>query len=253
MRRSGWLLIAAFVVVSSMLMWACGGGGNKEPGAATEPVATSPAGETPEVGMTPQTGGDAGQFKELASQFKNATFKVTYKVSGSATREGVDGTMVWYKEGDNLRIDISGTLQGQRMNAVVIARPDQSYLCTETPGVGEGGTCYLAPGGPSQGADQIISGLEKALADPNVQVLGTETREIAGQAARCFTMQTSGSAGESEVCLSNEGVPLLSKAALAQGDMVLEATDYGRDVSESDFEPPYPVSEAVPSPSGQGQ
>jgi hypothetical protein len=247
MRRSGWLLIAVFVVVSSMLMWACGGGGDEEPGAATEPVATSPAGKTPE------SKGDTGQFKELASQFKNATFKVTYKVSGSATREGVDGTMVWYKKGDNLRIDISGTFQGEKMNAVLITRPDQSYLCTQTPETGEGGSCSATPGETGQGADQIIGGLEEALADPNVEIAGTESREIAGVGAKCFTMRSSGSAGESEVCLSNEGVPLLSKGALAQGEMVLEATDFGHDVSDSDFEPPYPVSEGTPGLSDQGQ
>jgi hypothetical protein len=253
MRRSGGFLIAVLVVVSSMLMWACGGGGNEEPGAATEPAATSPAEETPEAATTPQSGGDTGQFAELASQFKNATFKVTYKISGSATREGVDGTMVWYKKGDNLRIDISGTLQGERMNAVIITRPDQSYLCTETPGVGEGGTCYSTPGESGQGAGQVISSLEEALADPNVEILGTESREIAGQTAKCFTMRSAGSAGESEVCLSNDGAPLLSKAALAQGEMVLEATDFSRDVSDSDFEPPYPVSEVAPGLSDQGQ
>jgi len=236
-----------------MLMWACGGGGEEEPGAATDPLATSPAGETPEAGKTPESESDTGQFKELADRFKNATFKVTYKISGSATQEGADGTMVWYKKGDNLRVDISGTFQGEKMSAVLITRPDQSYLCTQTPETGEGGACIATPGETGQGADQVISGLEEALADPNVEIAGTESREIAGEGAKCFTIGPSESEGESEVCLSSEGVPLLSKATLAQGEMVLEATDFGRDISDSDFEPPYPVSEGAPGLSDQGQ
>jgi hypothetical protein len=246
MRRSRWFLIAVFVVVSSMLMWACGGDGNEEPGAATEPAATSAAGETPEAGKTPEAGGDTGQFADLASKFKNATFKVTYEVGGSATREGVEGTMVWYKKGDNLRIDISGTFEGEKMNAVLITRPDQSYFCTDAPEMGEGGSCFATPGETGGGASEIIGGLEEALSDPEVEVVGTESREIAGEAAQCFTTRSSGSQGESEVCLSNDGVPLLSKSVLAQGDMVLEAADFSRDVSDSDFEPPYPVSEDIP-------
>jgi hypothetical protein len=101
--------------------------------------------------------------------------------------------------------------------------------------------------------DQIIGGLEEALADPNVEIVGTESREMVGEAAKCFTMRSSASAGESEVCLSNEGVPLLSKAALDQGEMVLEATDFSHDVSDGDFEPPYPVSEDIPIVPDQGQ
>ena len=234
MRRSGWLLIAVFVVASSMLMWACGGGDEEEPGPTGEPAATSAAGETPQAGTTPEAGGDTGQFAELAGKFKNATFKVTYKVSGSATREGVEGTMVWYKKGDNLRIDISGTFQGEKMNAVLITRPDQSYFCSDAPEMGEGGSCLATPGEAGGGAGEIISGLEEALSDPEVEVVGTESREIAGEAAECFTMRSSGSQGESEVCLSNDGVPLLSKSVLAQGDMVLEAADFSRDVSDGD-------------------
>ena len=67
MRRSGGLLIAVFVVVSSMLTWACGGDEEAGPGPTGEPAATSSAGETPEAGKTPEAAGDMGQFTELES------------------------------------------------------------------------------------------------------------------------------------------------------------------------------------------
>jgi hypothetical protein len=252
-RRSGWFVIAVFVVVSSMLMWACGGGGKEEPGAATEPVATSPAGETAEAGTTPQSGGDTAEFEALASQFKNATYKVTYKISTTPATAGMEGTMTWYKKGDSLRMDFSSEADGQQMNAIVIERPDQSYLCTNAPDTGEAATCFSTPVEPGRGVEQIISGLEETLADPTVEIAHTETREIVGEAVECFTMRSSESAGESEVCFSRDGVPLLSRETVDQGEMVLEATDFSLDVSDGDFEPPYPVSEDVPSASDQGQ
>jgi hypothetical protein len=265
MRRYGWLLIAVLVVISSMLMWACGGGGDEKPGAATEPAATSPAGETPEAretaesggspeaATTPETGGDAGKFVELASRFKNATFKATYQISTTVETQGIEGTMIWYKKGDNLRMDFDSEVEGQEMSAIIIVGPDESYICSDNPETGEGGSCFSTPAEPGQGVDQIVGGLEQTLADPNVEITGTESREIAGEATECFTMRSSESGDESEVCMSNDGVPLWSKTTADQGEVVLEATDFSPDVSDGDFEPPYPISEDAPDLSGQGQ
>jgi hypothetical protein len=245
MRRSRWLLVVSFVVISSVLAWACGGGGEEKPSGPTAPAATSPAGKTPEA----QEGG--GQFGDLAEKFGKATFKVTYQLSGGGAA-ATGGSMTWYKKGDNLRMDIGGEVEGEQTSAILIVRPDTSYYCSEMPEMGEGGTCFSAPTETGQGAGEMVAELEATLTDPNVDIVSTSSRKIAGEDANCYTLRSPDIEGESEVCLSNEGVPLFTKETVEGAETTLEATDFSRDVSDSDFEPPYPVSEGLPSlPEGQ--
>ena len=87
---------------------------------------------------------------------------------------------------------------------------------------------------------------EKTLTDPTINVLSTSSRNIAGEDANCYTVSGPDIEGEAEMCLSSEGVPLFTKETAAGVETTMEATDFSHDVSDSDFEPPYPVS-ALPS------
>jgi hypothetical protein len=256
MRCTKWLLVLSFVVISSLLA-ACGGGGGEKPGTATAPAAASPAGNTPEAGTTPeaattpaaQQGG--GQFGDLAAKFANVTFKATYSISGGSGATGTQDSMTMYKKGDNLRIDMTGEIQGQQQTAIFITRPDQSYLCSDMPEMG-GGTCFTAPSDSGQGAGDMIAGLESALTDPSVEVVSTSSRQIAGEDATCYTVRAPDSEGDSEVCLNSDAVPLFTRDTTGGQEMSVEATSFGHDVSDSDFDPPYPVSADISSiPSGQ--
>jgi hypothetical protein len=257
MRRSRWLLVVSFVVISSMLAWACGGGEEEEPGAATAPAATSPAGKTPEagktptVGKTPEAAEGGGEFGDLAEKFGKSTFKVTYELSGAGA--GVtEGSMIWYKKGDNLRMDMSGEFEGEQTSAIFIMRSDKSYFCSSAAEMGEGGFCFETPGAEGAGIGEIAADLENTLADPNVDIVSTSSRKIAGEDAKCYTVRSPDLEGEAELCMSDEGVPLFSKSTVEGAEITMEATDFNRDVSDNDFEPPYPVSEELPSlPQGQ--
>jgi hypothetical protein len=245
MRRSKWLLVVSFVVISSVLAWACGGGGEEKPSGPTAPAATSPAGKTPTVGETPQAQAGGSEFTGLADKFGKATFKVTYQLSGGGATPS-QGTMTWYKKGDNMRMDIAGEVQGQQENVILIIRPDTSYYCTSAPEVGEGGTCFSAPSEAGQGVTQTAAELEKTLTDPSVDVLSTSSRNIAGEDAKCYTVSSPNIEGQAEMCLSGDGVPLSTKETAGGVETTMEATDFSHDVSDSDFEPPYPVS-AMPT------
>jgi hypothetical protein len=236
MRRSKWLLLVSLVFISSMLTWACGGEEQK-PSGPTAPAATSPVEETPQA----QAGG--GEFGGLADKFGKATFKVTYQVStGGATP--TQGSITWYKKGDNLRMDIAGGILGQQVSSVLIIRPDISYICSE-------GSCFEVPA-IAGGYSALVTQVEKALTDPSVNVLSTSSRNIAGEDAKCYTVSGPGIEGQAETCLSGEGVPLYAKEMALGVETTMEATDVSRDVSDSDFEPPYPVSGELPStPTGQ--
>jgi len=239
MRRSRWLLVLLFVVISSVLAWACGGGGGEKPGTATAPAATSPAGNTPGAQ------GNGGRFGDLSRKFQNAAFKATYDIKSSGGNQDSSGTMTLYKKGDNLRQDLEGGGLGGGRNAIFITLPDRYYLCRNDPQMG-GGTCLSKPSSSGQGAGEIIARLEGVLTDPNVDIVSTSSRNIAGEDATCYTLQSPDIEGNAEVCLNSEGVPL-SSTSTAQGvETSVVATAFSRDVSDSDFEPPYPVSEATP-------
>jgi hypothetical protein len=247
MRRSKWLFLVSFVVISSMLAWACGGGKEEKPSGPTAPVATSPAGMTPEVGETPTVGntpeaqGGGSQFSDLAAKFGNATFKVTYQLSGTGAAV-TNGSMTWYKKGDSLRMDITGEIEGQQTSAILIVRPDNTYVCSEMPGVGGGGSCFVAPSGTTGGAGDIVSEFQNTLTDPTINVLSTSSRNIAGEDATCYTVSAPDIEGQAEMCLTSEGVPLFTHETAGGVETTMEATDFSHDVSDSDFELPYPVS-----------
>jgi hypothetical protein len=237
MRRSKWFLLVSFVVISSMLAWACGGGGEEKPSGPTAAAATSPAGKTPTVGETPQARAGGGELSGLADKFGKATFKVTYQLSTGGANP-TQGSITWYKKGDNLRMDIAGGILGQEVSSILIIRPDNSYICS-------GGSCFEAAG-VAGGYSALVTQFEKALTDPSVNVLSTSSRNIAGEDAKCYTVSGPDIEGQAEMCLSGEGVPLYAKEMAVGAETTMEATDVSRDVSDSDFEPPYPVTSGVP-------
>jgi hypothetical protein len=250
MRRSRWLLVLSFVVISSLLAWACGGDEEEKPAAPTAPAATSPADETPEAVETPQAQEGDGEFSDLADKFAQSTFKATYTLGGEG---GVtEGSMTWYKKGDRLRMDFEGEAEGQQMSAIFIMLPDKSYLCTEIPDIAEGGSCYATTGTEGEGVSEMAAELQGTLADPDVEIVSTSSRKIAGEDAKCYTVRLPEAEGESEICLSDDGAPLSTKETVEGAGSSMEAIEFSRDVSDSDFEPPYPVSEDITgTPTGQ--
>jgi hypothetical protein len=240
MRRFRLLLVVSFVVIASLLAWACGGGGEEKPSGPTAPAATSPAGETPEA-----QGG--GEFSDLIGKFSEATFKVTYQVTGGTAG---NGSMIWYKKGDSLRMDMGAEVEGEQRSAIIIVSSGTSYFCTDMPELGENATCFSQPAQAGEGVGEMVAELEKTLTDPTVDIVSTGSRTIAGEDAKCYKASSPDIEGESEVCLSSEGVPLFTRETVEGEETTMEATDFSRDVSDSDFVPPYPVTEELPSTSG---
>jgi hypothetical protein len=238
MRGFRWLLVALLLVFSAGVAWACGG--DEEEDETGAPVATSPAEETPEAREGPE---DGGEFADLAQKFGGATFKVTYEMSGLGEIGG--GTMTWYKKGDSTRMDIESEIEGQKVSAVIITRPDQSYFCTEIPGLGEG-SCLETSDDDAEGVGDVVADLEDVLSDPDADVVSTGSRNIAGEDADCFTVRMLELETETEVCTTEDGVPLSMRSTMEGEELSLEAIDFSRDVSDDDFEPPYPIGEGFP-------
>lgn len=243
MRGFRWVPVALFLVFFAGVAWACGDGEEEE---EAPPAATSPAGEAPDAREdteAPEVSEGGGEFGDLTRKFGGVAFKATYEISGLDEMGG--GTMTWYKKGDNMRIDIESEVEGEEMSAIIITRPDQSYFCTQIPELGEG-TCLETPGEAGEGVGEFVGDLEDILADPEAEVVSTSGRKIAGEDADCFTVRMLALDEETEVCLTDDGVPLSIKTTAGGVEMSFEATDFSHDVSDDDFEPPYPISEGFP-------
>ena len=237
MHRLRWLLVVLFVVLSSLLLAACGGDEDEAPGEGVSPAS---------AGETPQASGDVGEFGDLAGKFAEATFKATYKISSVGGEEEGEGSLTWYKKGDNLRMDFESEVEGEQMNAVFIIRPDKSFLCTEIPEMSEGPTCFETPSESGGGLTEIVSGLDELLTNPDVEIVSTESREVAGQEVDCFVVRSPDAEEDSEVCMTRDGVPLATRSTAGSEETTMEATDFSPNVSDSDFEPPYPVGGELP-------
>jgi hypothetical protein len=241
MRFPKWLVLLSLIVASSMLAWACGGGGDNK-----SPTQTSPAGPTAAAGETPQPAGtpQAGQFSGLSDKFAQANFKATFDVKSTGGTQGdFSGTLIMYKKGDLLREDFQSESAGTTTTATYITTPDKSYVCSPASQAGESDTCFAAATQAGEGAGQIVADLEKVLTDSSLEVVSTSTRNIAGEDADCYTIRSSGLDGEAEICLSKEAVPLYTKSTAQGAESTLEATAFSREVSDSDFQPPYPITD----------
>ncbi len=231
---------------------ACGGGEEEgEPGAPTKPAGEEPTEPSGEDGG----GADLGELRDIAGNLEDATFKVTLTFSGEAAADLGEGEMTWYQKPPNTRFDISAQAEGEEFAFIVINTPDASYACTSFPGAG--GTCFKGDAqdasNPFAGFADIVEGVDEEITAGDVTVRTRIERKIAGVDAVCWEIESP--EGDGTFCASESGIPLLIKTTTPDGTFTLEATDVSTDVSDSDFEPPYEVTEGEPFglPGGDGE
>ncbi len=144
-------------------------------------------------------------------------------------------------------MDISGTDTG-----------DLTMIVTEeTTAVCSAGTCFAIAGPDSANALPPFLGdfIDPAALTDSItgSITGMEINSfqetIAGESANCFSVSGSfeGESGDAEWCFTDDGILLRFAATFEEdgeeGEFRLEATAVSRDVSDADFEPPYPVTE----------
>jgi hypothetical protein len=273
-RSSGRWLIALLAVFSltMLLAAACGGSGDSDGsdnGATATPTATQTPGDqtaTPAATQTPSDGDEtptptdtpdddgtdsddlSQELQDLASKWTDQTAKVSYDFSSEGAGEDFSGTMTLYWRFPDWRLDMSGSDLG---DVTMIATEDSTAVCTE-------GTCLAIAN--SDSAIVPVPPFVGDFTDPDVltssiagSVLGVEIdsfqETIAGESADCFSASGSveGESGSTEWCFTDDGILLRSFSTFEEdgetGEFRLEATTVSRDVSDADFEPPYPVTE----------
>jgi hypothetical protein len=104
---------------------------------------------------------------------------------------------------------------------------------------------WLWIGGLLSGPDAYADFFHQSFEDVTDQDISE--REIEGQEAICLSASYSGpeGEGESQSCFTNDGVPLLyslkGSGPGSSAECHMEVASLSREVSDADFEPPYPV------------
>ena len=186
-------------------------------------------------------GDGAEAFGELLQRFGDAEFRVQYQMTAeSADGETFSGLVTWYRSSDGrVRFDFeSDPDSAEEFSMISIVTEEGSYLCT---GLLGGNSCFEFGAGGGIGIPDpsapILAEVERL---EDLQGLGdTSRREINGVDATCVEIDEEGSVGEA--CFSDGGVMLLVDVESPDGNTRMEFLDLSEDVSDEDFEPPYPI------------
>lgn len=243
-------------VVLGAAIAACGGGGGTTTapqGGATGAATTAPAAATP---TTPAPAAPTAAptarppaFLDLVGAAKSATYKVTYRWTGTSGGQTIAAEQTWYVMGARSRFEFS-TPEGKLS---VFDLPEGSFMCVAAGAYGPEVTCLGTP------KDAALQGNQGAAFTLQVEERPDQfdptyegARTIAGQGAQCFSLQGRSGAGlagldSGRMCYAPNGVPLLMQSKGQGYDMTFEATAYSTSVSEADFKlPAVPVKLGAP-------
>ena len=244
MRTFKWLTVP--VIAVALLSTACGGGDDNGDGGDSADATTTTATGTTTEGTSEATatesssgGGDAADLADIFAGFQTATFNVTYDLqSDSSSEEAMSGTWNWVRDNDNERTRFEVEFDGDKV--IMITTPDQSLLCSD-------GACFDASGVMGSAMPNIGDMFTQSIDDVQSQtttatVKKIDGRTIAGVDADCVEFEDTTEGVTGTACYAEGGIPLLIDSQTADGNFHLEATSFSTDVSDSDFEAPFPVT-----------
>lgn len=169
---------------------------------------------------------------------RTARVEYTFEAGGSS------GTIIQTQMPGFQKIELADANADGEGTVILIQTADAQYICTETPG--EEGACLESPAGSESIFGDIFlfdagSTLEELVNDDTVDIEEVDGRAIAGYDAKCYIVTED--TGEGEICISeDEGVVVLMDGTFEGEQTKIELVSLSDDVSESDFEPPFPVT-----------
>ena len=209
--------IVAGVGVIVLLTIVLSGGGDGSSPEQADPATTAP----------PDLTGDAEELIRLLEAGTDLGFDGRYTVSGN----GPPGTLRLWSRPPLLRVDTEARSGGQLVRSAQFSLSSGAVACSRQ---GDGPwACRSQPELPLR-AGLVPEAFVTQLARSSVRA---RNDRIGDREARCFDL--SGSAGEGEVCLTPEGIPLRFQALSTRVEVVqLERSLPPPEI----FEPPAPVS-----------
>lgn len=193
--------------------------------------------------------GDGDSLANLAAfggEYDAFTGKVTYDTTNFLGNESGFSSMTIYQKGGSSRFDISSA-DGE---IIFISTPDATYSCAENQCIkfsadDETASASVDAFAGFFSADAITAGIDEI---PDGVDFDVTSETIAGLDATCFRYSgdlDSTQAGDEggEFCFSQGGLLLRLAFEGADESISFEATSASEDVSDSDFEPPYEVTD----------
>ena len=244
MRNLRWLTVP--VIAVALLSTACKSGDDSEDSGDTADATTTTATATATEGGSEATatesssgGGDAADLADIFAGFQNATFNVTYQLESDASAEdAMSGTWNWIRDNDNERTRFEVEFAGDKV--IMITTPEQSLLCSD-------GACFDASGVMGAAMPNIGDMFTQSIDEVQAQTTSAtvhriDGRTIAGVDAECVEFEDTAEGASGTACYAEGGIPLLIDSETSDGNFHLEATSFSKDVSDSDFEAPFPVT-----------
>lgn len=262
------LLLLAVAALAALALAACGGDDSETGnGSATQPpvgngtpAATQPGGRTP-TGEGDGGGSAVEELRARVAQQRQQTVRMRYAMRGTFEGEDVRGSFELAQKPPKVlfRIELEGApaadlLGGIFAGLTVIDDGTDTYLCFKADNEG------MCLKGESDSGDVDVSEFlalgdvdEMVLQDPDVQLEKVDGRKVAGIDSDCWRAVSQ--QFEGLFCLGKEKPILTYVEGTVEGEQfILELEEYGTNVSDSLFEPPYPVSDfsgffSTPTPS----
>lgn len=188
-------------------------------------------------------------FAGLIQAGKNASYKVTYKFSGTAGGQSMTGEQTIYtKPPTKMRMDMNIAAGGMS----TFNLEDGTYMCTS-----QGGrpTCLKMGATQTAQQDMGVQARDQVQGSPDkYDTTSQGTRTIAGQQANCYGIKpkagTQAEFTEGTFCYTGQGVPMLMQMKGSNLDYTMEATSYSATVADADFTLPAPITEIPSIPGG---
>lgn len=265
--RPGWLFLLLSLLTLSVLAlaMACGGddddgddGGN-EPSASASDSGDDTGDDDDEASPTEDSGDDDSgdddsgndnpfaNLDDFTADIEQQTGKVSYDITDT---DGTVTTMTYYSDADTgySRFD---TIDEDGNGTSLITNGDGDFSCDSSSqtctGFGSGGL----GGGVGLGFAQFFSadyiGIYVAAAEAAGVAVDQSSESIAGEDADCFSWtDPEDSSNTGKLCFGSDSRALLyQEFGDSSGTTKFEATSYSDEVSDSDFELPYPVSTII--------
>jgi len=240
LRTLRWLAVPA--VALALFSVACGGddnGGEDSEATETSTTTSTATSETTTEATATESSGE-GEEVDLASVFAGfgeATFNITYRMDGGAEGESIAGDWKWIQDAGGERTRFEAESEGQTV--VMITTPEQTLVCSQD-------TCFDA-GGAMGGAvpdigDMFTENIDDVQAEASTgTVRKIDGREIAGTDTECVEFEDEAEGVNGVACYAEGGIPLFVESTTADGTFRMEAIEFSTDVSDADFEAPFPV------------
>jgi len=245
-RRWTWV----FVATAALTLLSCTGGDDEDSDGGRSPTATEPpsaggavaASASASVPQATSTPTPADEFATVLGRLNEAVYRIDYAFTTRTGGQEFAGGLTWIRAADGReRFETSSEQAGDAFRLVVITDADGGRVtCFD---VGGFSSCFRGDDGPLAEIPNPTQILFQNVLDPDRidSVRETATRQILGLDVTCYEVDAGG--GSSEACIADGNLLLSASWTAPNGDGGgFEASEFGTDITDEDFEPIAPIA-----------